>query len=84
MVEHGRDGLLVPFGDSAALADAIQALTDDPELAARLGTAGQAKVVDEATWYERIRRVYLQVLGVPDVRETQLTRTGEGQWQHRT
>lgn len=84
VVEHGRDGLLVPFGDSAALADAIQALTDDPELAARLGTAGQAKVVDEATWYERIRRVYLQVLGVPDVRETQLTRTGEGQWQHRT
>lgn len=65
VVDHERDGLLVPFGDVAALADAIRSLTTDPALAARLAAAGRNKVVDEAAWYQRIRGVYAQVLGTP-------------------
>src|SRR5690606_41845673 len=65
VVDHERDGLLVPFGDVAALADAIRSLTADPTLAARLAAAGRNKVVDEAAWYQRIRGVYAQVLGTP-------------------
>lgn len=63
VVDHERDGLLVPFGDVNGLADAIRTLVDDPALASRLGTAGREKVVDEATWYRRIRAVYAAVLG---------------------
>lgn len=37
MIEDGRSGLLVPGGDSEALASAMRTLIDDPELRERLG-----------------------------------------------
>jgi len=37
LVEHEVSGLLVPWGDSAALAEALDRIRRDPELAARLG-----------------------------------------------
>lgn len=37
LVEDGRNGLVVPAGDRAALSAALRRLHDDPELAARLG-----------------------------------------------
>jgi glycosyltransferase involved in cell wall biosynthesis len=43
-------GLLVPPGDPQALAVAIARVLDDPGLAARLGAAGRARVVDRFTW----------------------------------
>lgn len=43
LIEHGVDGLLVPEGDIAALADALAKLAADPDLARRLGAAGHAK-----------------------------------------
>ena len=49
----GPDGvtaLHVPPGDPEALAAAIGRLLDDPELAARLGAAGRARVVELYTW----------------------------------
>ena len=37
VVEHERNGLLVPVGDIEALAEALRRLIDDPDLRLRLG-----------------------------------------------
>lgn len=41
MIEHGRTGLLVPPGDPAALAKAIEALLENPELRRQMGVAAR-------------------------------------------
>lgn len=46
----GVSALHVPPGDPEALAAAIGRLLDDTELAARLGAAGRARVVERFTW----------------------------------
>lgn len=49
----GPDGetcLAVPPGDAGALAVALGRLLGDPELRARLGRAGRARVLDRFTW----------------------------------
>lgn len=46
LVEHGVSGHIVPPGDDAALVEAIAALAD-PEVRARMGKAGRARVVAE-------------------------------------
>jgi len=43
VVEDKRSGLLVPFGDVAALAGALEALIHDKTLRAALGRAAQAR-----------------------------------------
>ncbi|HEU4793510.1 MAG TPA: glycosyltransferase family 4 protein [Nitrolancea sp.] len=63
VIEDGADGLLVPFGHVAALAEAIRILITDRDLAARFAAWGRAKVIDEATWSQRVRSVYGSVLG---------------------
>ena len=50
VVSDGVDGLLVPFGDVAALADALRRLLDDPALRQRMGEAGREKVLARYTW----------------------------------
>jgi glycosyltransferase involved in cell wall biosynthesis len=44
LVQHERTGLVVPAGDSAALAGALRRLHGDPALRARLGAAGREAV----------------------------------------
>jgi glycosyltransferase involved in cell wall biosynthesis len=44
VVVDGETGLLVPAGDSVALADALVRLAAEPELAQRLGEAGQQRL----------------------------------------
>lgn len=44
LIEHGRDGYLVPEGDVQLLAERMEALLVDPVLAERLGAAGAEKV----------------------------------------
>ena len=41
-----RTGLVVPPGDPLALAAALRRLADEPELRARLGAAGPARVAE--------------------------------------
>lgn len=65
VVENERDGLLVPFGDAGALAQAIRRLLQDRALASELGTRGCAKVRAEHTWehkYQIVREVYVRVV----------------------
>ncbi|HEX7101714.1 MAG TPA: glycosyltransferase family 4 protein [Nitrolancea sp.] len=62
VVHDGEDGILVKFGDVAALAGAIETLVRSPELRAKMGAAGFAQVIDESVWFERVLVVYKQVL----------------------
>jgi glycosyltransferase involved in cell wall biosynthesis len=43
VVEHGRDGLIVPAGDAAALATAVANLADDPGRRAEMGRQALVK-----------------------------------------
>lgn len=48
-ITDGVDGFLVPPGDPRALADAVQRLIDDPDLARRVGTAARSRVAGLTT-----------------------------------
>jgi glycosyltransferase involved in cell wall biosynthesis len=64
VVHAGRDGLLVPFGDDAALAEAIKLLFANPRWARQLGEAGHQKVIERYNWpaiARRFRQVYESV-----------------------
>ncbi len=56
-VVHGETGLLVPPGDTAALAQAVVWLLSDPEEARRMGQAGRRRVAAEFTWDHLAPRV---------------------------
>lgn len=65
VVAHEQDGLLVPFGNLAALSEAIGRLLSHRSEAWRLGEAGYAKLLRELTWehkYAQVRAVYQEVL----------------------
>jgi glycosyltransferase involved in cell wall biosynthesis len=65
VIDEGRDGLLVPYGDPDALAQAILELLDDPHRRAKMGRAGRQKVLEHYTWEiiaERVRAVYGRVI----------------------
>ncbi|MEW9570445.1 glycosyltransferase family 4 protein [Rhodanobacter sp. Si-c] len=64
VVTDGVDGLLVPKGDSGALAHAIRRLLEDPELAHRLGEAARLKArsqFDERIVIQRTLEVYAEL-----------------------
>ncbi len=63
VVTDGDDGILVEFGDVAALEDAISQLITSTEDAARMGQRGRERVVSEEQWFARVRDVYASVLG---------------------
>ncbi len=66
VIGDGRDGLLVRFGDVAALASVLERLLTDHAEAQRLGAAGREKVLRELTWehkYAEVRAVYEEVVG---------------------
>ena len=70
VVSDGVDGLLVPRGDSKALAQAIRRLQDDPELARRLGVAARLKArsqFDEHIVIQRTLEVYVELCESPAV-----------------
>lgn len=55
--EHQERGLLATAGNPKALADALQALIEDPELCTAKGRAGRLWAVDERQWTELGRRL---------------------------
>jgi glycosyltransferase involved in cell wall biosynthesis len=61
----GPGGLIVPEGNVRALANAIQLIIDQPQLAAALAERGQARALSEFTW-ERVAagrmRVYHELM----------------------
>lgn len=61
VIQHGVDGLLVPYGNPAELGRKIQELLRDPALAHQMGASGQVKVINHHTWdhvYSRVRPIY--------------------------
>jgi glycosyltransferase involved in cell wall biosynthesis len=68
VVDPGRSGVLVPFGDPAALAAAVAGLLGDPERRRTLAAAGRRRV-EEAFGVERMAReleaLYREVLERP-------------------
>jgi glycosyltransferase involved in cell wall biosynthesis len=69
LVRDGVDGLVVPAGDSAATAGAIELLAADPELRRRLGTAGAQEVLgySHEAWAEGFSEA-LSTLGLSRTR----------------
>jgi glycosyltransferase involved in cell wall biosynthesis len=65
VVHDNADGLLVPYADPRALADAIAALLDDPARARQLGEAGRRRVRASHSWRTvaaRFRDAYVRTL----------------------
>jgi glycosyltransferase involved in cell wall biosynthesis len=65
VIEDGVDGVLVPFGDSGALAEALSDLLEHPERRAKMGARGEAKVYRLHTWqnkYQSVRAIYAELV----------------------
>lgn len=65
IVADGVTGLLVPPGDSAAVARAMLTLLDDPDRAAAMGAAGRARIVerfDGGLWARNLYSLYSRVI----------------------
>jgi glycosyltransferase involved in cell wall biosynthesis len=64
VVEHDVTGLVVPRGDSGALAKAIGSLLDDPERRRAMGRAGRARALRLFDWdrsAEQFEQLYREV-----------------------
>ncbi|HEX8755948.1 MAG TPA: glycosyltransferase family 4 protein [Steroidobacteraceae bacterium] len=68
VVRQGVSGLIVPVGDSQALADALRTVLSDRALMSRLGRASQARFkesYDIATYVDRLMEQYSLATGSP-------------------
>lgn len=66
LVQDGENGLLVPPGDAHALAGAIRKVTEDRELAARMGLNSLERVKRHHTWehhMETLMDLFQQTIG---------------------
>jgi len=57
LIRHGEDGLLVPPGDSAAMAAALRRLALDPDLRERLGAAARRSASRLFSWDRAVARM---------------------------
>lgn len=64
VVENGRNALIVPAGDAAALADAMQSIADDPVRRAALGAAGRALAEERLSAAVQSRRLEDRLIDV--------------------
>jgi N-acetyl-alpha-D-glucosaminyl L-malate synthase BshA len=71
VVESGRSGLLVPFGDTAALARGVESLLADPARRAALGAAAKSRAAELFSADRIVGRYtdyYRQILGSASAR----------------
>jgi len=50
IIDPGKDGLLVPFGDATAIGAAVHQILADRLASERMGRAGRNKVYDRFSW----------------------------------
>jgi glycosyltransferase involved in cell wall biosynthesis len=65
VIDDGKDGVLVGFGDVDALSHAIEVLLTEQLQALEMGVAGRTKVMRTMTWdhvYSRVHECYTDVL----------------------
>jgi glycosyltransferase involved in cell wall biosynthesis len=65
VIEEGRDGLLVPFGDALALAEAVAYLLEHPAVRTEMGVRGERKVYRYHTWsikHAAVRDLYCRLV----------------------
>ncbi len=70
-VEAGVTGVLVPPGDARALADAVEALLEDPGRRMAMGAAGARRMAEQFSWRacaERTAALYEDVLAARGLR----------------
>jgi glycosyltransferase involved in cell wall biosynthesis len=66
VIDDGKDGLLVPFGDVHALTQAVKRLLDQPDEQRAMGMLGRQKVESLHTWdrkYALIKELYEHLSG---------------------
>jgi glycosyltransferase involved in cell wall biosynthesis len=76
VIAEGADGLLVPYQDVEALARAVIALLENPQLRHEMGERGRRKVLRRYTWdmvSDRFRDVYQHVLAARVAGSTETT-----------
>jgi glycosyltransferase involved in cell wall biosynthesis len=76
MVADGRAGLLVPAGDPAAMARALEQVLDDPEAARR--RARWARREAAAHTWEHVRSAWSEAYGGPGPRAARIARSRDG------
>ena len=57
IIQHGRNGLLLPVNDHEAWINALQRLLADPTERERLGANARADLLARHTWQRRATRV---------------------------
>ncbi len=68
LVDHEREGLLVPVGDINALSEALARAARDPAMRERMGSAARTRAASRPTWDETASLFFTeirQVLGRP-------------------
>ena len=56
IINHGKNGLLIPPKDPESLAEAILKILKNPELAKKMGRNGHKNVIDKFTWSKQIKK----------------------------
>jgi len=63
LADHGREGLIVPVGDMAALTAAMARLAEDKPLRRRMGEAARARALARPTWEESAAMLFAVLRG---------------------